>query len=315
MRVRAPGKVMLAGEYAVLLPRAQALVAAVDRGLEVFGAPADGWSIRSKGVSWEEGRPVDEKLAFAVEALRRVREAFPGVAPQALETFDGMHDEAGRKLGLGGSAAVTVAVALAANAELPREKLWRLADEAHRHVQGGRGSGADVAACVFGGVIHYERAPRRAIRLDVHPQLRILLAWTGESARTAPRVALFEALAARERAFVESFVERSNAACVTVRNGLRDGNPLLLREGFDAARHALLSLERMLGVELETRALEHAVAVAREAGGAAKLSGAGGGDCAVVVALAQDVDRIEQALETAGAHPVRVELAGGAECL
>jgi len=60
----------------------------------------------------------------------------------------------GRKLGFGSSAAVTLALTalLAAEPQTPPEEILHTAVSAHRHVQGGRGSGYDVTASLFGGV-------------------------------------------------------------------------------------------------------------------------------------------------------------------
>ena len=60
----------------------------------------------------------------------------------------------GRKLGFGSSAAVTVALTslLCADPQTPDEDILNLAVAAHRHAQGGRGSGYDVATSLFGGV-------------------------------------------------------------------------------------------------------------------------------------------------------------------
>ncbi len=60
----------------------------------------------------------------------------------------------GRKLGFGSSAAVTVALTslLCADPQTPDREILDLAVAAHRHAQGGRGSGYDVATSLFGGV-------------------------------------------------------------------------------------------------------------------------------------------------------------------
>src|SRR5699024_7712135 len=66
----------------------------------------------------------------------------------------------GHKLGLGSSAAVagalTAALTRAAGQTLDNDTLCRHAIAAHRQAQGGRGSGADVATSVHGGVIEYQ---------------------------------------------------------------------------------------------------------------------------------------------------------------
>jgi phosphomevalonate kinase len=60
----------------------------------------------------------------------------------------------GRKLGFGSSAAVTLAVTslLCAEPQTPERVLLSLTLDAHRHFQGGRGSGYDVVTSLYGGV-------------------------------------------------------------------------------------------------------------------------------------------------------------------
>src|SRR5690606_21597860 len=69
--------------------------------------------------------------------------------------------EGGHKLGLGSSAAVATALAAALAAaggiRPDRELLFDLASSAHRTAQGGTGSGGDVAASVYGGLLFYTR--------------------------------------------------------------------------------------------------------------------------------------------------------------
>src|SRR5207244_938155 len=79
------------------------------------------------------------------------------------------------KIGLGTSAATTVAVVAAVLAahgvaiDRPtfRRQVFRLALVAHTRAQGGRGSGIDVAAAAHGGLIEYGRcAPSWQRRID-----------------------------------------------------------------------------------------------------------------------------------------------------
>jgi phosphomevalonate kinase len=147
VRARAPGKLVLSGAYSVLWG-APALVCAVSR-----YAVAD-TERAPEHVGAELGRAIElGYLPFApyvdVSALR---------APRA----DGVGT---RKLGLGSSAAL-LAAALAAFEASPLDDARRMAlfDRArrvHREAQGG-GSGVDVAAAVFGGVLRARSTPSRA---------------------------------------------------------------------------------------------------------------------------------------------------------
>lgn len=315
IRVRVPGKVLLAGEYAVLLD-APCQVAAVDRHLDVHASPAAQWSARSDEAFWVEGDPVPEALSFVVAAIEEVRRLHPGATPRTLQTHDGLRDAQGRKLGLGGSAAASVAAVFAAahGTDATRDQLWALSDRVHRQVQGGRGSGADVASALHGGVVRYLRQPRQAKALSLHPQVRLVLAWTGDSVRTSPRLAVFDAFVRDEAEKARRFVEASASAVEILGRGLEAGEAQAIRQGMQQARTALLQLQSHLGVELETPALARAAEVARRVGAAGKLSGAGGGDCAVIVALGDEqASRVADELVSESLTPVRVSISGGVD--
>jgi phosphomevalonate kinase len=91
--------------------------------------------------------------ALAVAAWRRVRRCRSAWIPGRQR-----RDAAGGKqLGLGSSAAITVALTAAllaqgGRADMDRPGLLHLATVAHRQLQGG-GSGSDVAAAVHGGIV------------------------------------------------------------------------------------------------------------------------------------------------------------------
>src|SRR6185503_14672970 len=136
-RAAAPGKVVLSGAYAVL-EGAPAIVAAVDR-----------------YVTADASRPAELVTA-------EVGAAIAGGALDKAPWFDAsplrarLPDGTSRKLGLGSSAAILVA-SLAASAEEASEGSLRAAIfpaalAAHRSAQPG-GSGIDVAASTFGGVL------------------------------------------------------------------------------------------------------------------------------------------------------------------
>ncbi|MEV6332416.1 phosphomevalonate kinase [Streptomyces sp. NPDC051909] len=187
----APGKLFIAGEYAVVEPGNPAILAAVDRCVRVTatGSDADGKSsdgaevtivsdlapngvrlLRSRGVlvghSVGDEQRARRDLAHVVsaietvDALRVERELY---APALhVSVISELHDS-GVKFGLGSSGAVTVAtidaVAACYGMRLSREALFRLAMLATARIDTGP-SGGDLAAAVWGGWIGY-RAPDR----------------------------------------------------------------------------------------------------------------------------------------------------------
>lgn len=311
IRASAPGKLLLAGEYAVLLPETPALVVGVERRLTVTAHPSDRWSARSGNATWSEGTEPPEALSFVVGAIAAVRRRWD-VAPLQIETHDALRS-GDRKLGLGGSAAATVAAAFAvAPPDAGRDDLWALCDEVHRGLQGGRGSGVDVATSVYGGLLRYTSSPRCAQPVAYHPDVRLALVWTGESVRTAPRLATWSEFVRAAPSDSADFARRSTDAVALLQDGLSQGRMSDVAAGMSQAREALRWLETRLGLDIETPALRRAAEVAAAAGAAGKVSGAGGGDCAVVVALGDEHRaRVIEALRGAGLEAEALEIAQG----
>ncbi len=194
MRVAAPGKVLLTGAYAVL-EGAPALVVAVDR-----HAIAD--------TSREERASMEVREALG-------RDYGPSVDVSAL------HD-GGSKLGLGSSAAALVATLGAIRLERGddlsspsvRDELFAEARGAHERAQRG-GSGVDVAASVYGGVLRYVRGgSARPVSLPTGIVWSVF--WSGVSARTSDLRARVDALRARDerawRARFDALTDASRAA-------------------------------------------------------------------------------------------------------
>lgn len=321
----APGKIFLAGEYAVLDGRA-ALVMAVDRRLHASWEPARTVQIlhRPSGFVWDGGPPPEE-LRFAARAaglaLRLCAEEGLPLVPFRLVYQDDF-SEGGAKLGLGGSAAASVIAVRAACAAQGRALddagALRLALAAHFIEQGGAGSGADVAACALGGVQQVrahlpwrtaEEAmaltardilgadPIAARSVQVSPEARFLLAFTGQSADT-------RVLIRRVRAFREGDPRRWQAiagemeACAeSLRTALEAGARDSALEAVRDAAAAMARLGEAAGAGIITAELALACALSASAGAAGKPSGAGGGDCAVVLAFGDEArDRAEAAL-------------------
>ncbi|HET6283678.1 MAG TPA: hypothetical protein VFH73_22170 [Polyangia bacterium] len=272
----APGKLFLVGEYAVL-DGGTAVVAAVNR--HAVGQFIDGL---------DDGSPViTEAVRVTTAALGEKAAALPqGSVLVDTEELSA----AGQKLGLGSSAA-TAAVSVAALLEvagvpIARETdlLFSLAESAHRAAQGGLGSGADVAACVYGGLLAFSRpaagAPviRKLPPLD-HVELVVFSA--GRPSSTVDRVRAVQALA-------QTAPDRHAAEIAPVRRAadqfvesMASRQPAALYAAVRAANRAMAALGRAAEVSIVTDELGQAAALAEELGGAAKPSGAGGGDVGI----------------------------------
>ena len=159
----APGKLVLSGEY-VVLDGAPALAMAVDCRAQVTIQPADGdeYVVDSRGET-RRFEPREDGIRFSADDGRfgLLEFAWAASTPECaqrltLDTESFFDTASGRKLGLGSSAALTVALC---RALLPRdtsmESVFNAATRAHRAFQTGVGSGVDVASACFGGVLEY----------------------------------------------------------------------------------------------------------------------------------------------------------------
>jgi mevalonate kinase len=272
--VRAPGKALLIGEYAVL-DGAPAVVAAVDCFAEA---------------RMTRGEPTSPFIAAAIEESLRALHA-RGVAPAELPIGQvplvdtSAFSEGGRKLGVGSSAAATVAAvgALFDAAGLDvtdaavRAEVQAVATRAHDQAQGVRGSGADVLAATWGGVSTLNAPADRLLRGAAAPPVLIRFIPTTQSASTAQLVERYRSLHA-EAAPARARLGEAARRFLDAWHG-RDAGALL--ESVAAACAGYEALGQILGRALVTDDHARIVQAARAAGGAAKPSGAGGGDLAV----------------------------------
>ena len=356
IEVRAPGKLFVAGEYAVVEPGEPAVLVAVDRYVTVRLAPSSGRGRLASDqyghlpVVWRregdrlvldrEDRPFDYVLATIAAVERLARERGRELGTFDLSISSELDDLSGRKFGLGSSAAVTVAAARALDAfydlRLSRLEVLKLALLATWEVNP-LASGGDVASSLYGGWLAYaspERGwvwshqegmtlsdllardwPGLAARpLPEPPGARLLVGWTGTPAST---FALVEAVQRRRDAadtHYREFVARSRRCVEDLEAAMRAGDLAGAQAAVRRARRILGSLAAGAGVSIETPALRLLCDTAEALGAAAKSSGAGGGDCGIVLADERtDVDTLLQRWEQADIRHLHLRVHGGAD--
>ncbi|WP_410872467.1 phosphomevalonate kinase [Nocardia sp. A7] len=320
---RAPGKLFIAGEYAVVEPGHLAVLTAVDRYATATVTASDsgeGITLSSDldgGVTLSCVRHGDELVpasdgvvpaAFsyvfaAVSVVHRllVERAIP-VSSFRLSVTADLGDADGRKFGLGSSAAVTVATVAALGQHfalgLDRMDRYRLAMLATIAVNP-RASGGDVAVSTWGGWLAY-RSPDRAqvaaslARDGVEATLRA--PWPGLSVRPLPtpseltvqvgwtgNPASTPALVAGLDGDRTTFLTHSDNCVERLVAAIEIDDSHAMRVEIDSARMLLADLDVTSGLGIMTPRL-HALCVAGAAvGAAAKPSGAGGGDCGIAL--------------------------------
>jgi len=282
VKVIAPGKLLLAGAYAVL-DGASALVVAVDR-----HAVADGSRVAKS--------PTPEVLA----AMRA--EDAPEVDASALR-------EGSFKLGLGSSAAMLVAslgvAAARAGKDLlgpdVRAALFAEARKAHAAVQDG-GSGVDVAASVYGGALEYSLSAGegRMSVLNLPAGAVVSVFWCGAPAVTTGMRARVDALRGRDPSVYTSRIDGIAAAATRVIAAARANDLPAFLGGERATAEAMVALGRDADAPIVPPGLLPLIPLAEADGAAFLPSGAGGGDVFVHVGAAPTSARFSAAATAAG---------------
>jgi len=253
--VSAPGKAFLIGEYGVL-EGGHALVAAVDVRAHAREASPD---------LEDRTTPVLEAaLAAAYETLRaRGRTHALGNATRPeLDTAAFSHGP--RKLGLGSSAAVTVATigwvfaraGLSLADKSTRAMIIEASMSAHHRAQGS-GSGGDVIAAVHGGVVHVQAGKGQPVRWP--NWLHALLVDVGTPASTTSLVARVREGKRVAPAAHALAIERIQAAAASFVAAFASDNAAsfaALSDAVHAHVEGLRALDQVSGAGIVTPAIE-----------------------------------------------------------
>jgi phosphomevalonate kinase len=290
---RAPGKVVVLGEYAVL-DGAPALVLAIDRYAVATLEPSrDGvCSLRTLSPEPVErrfapGAPSGTPLVDLVTASARAAPAWRG-SLDSTQLYSGE-----TKLGLGSSAAALcafagawTAYASAGGGAVPAPTLAGLV-ALHRAFQGGRGSGIDVAASFAGGVVEFRLDPSGMPRIGsvrLPNSVGFAGIFTGRSASTPEFVAHYRDWKAARPAAAAAMLRRLSAAaeagCAAARGEAADA----FVEAIADYGRGLRDLGVAIGADIVTAEHRQIGEHARRHGVAYKVSGAGGGDLGLACA-------------------------------
>jgi mevalonate kinase len=285
--VVAPGKIFLVGEYAVL-EQGAAVLAAVNRLAVAQYVP--GLDAASRVVS-EAVQRAGVEIGEAATALP------PGSV--LVNTDDFQHG--GQKIGLGSSAATAVAsvgavfesagVAVDDN----RDRLFATAYAAHRAAQQGAGSGADVAVATYGGLIKVERGSAGVPTVEpltVPPGLHLVVFWTGQAASTVDMIEGMQKFARKDPAAYQQIIEDLQEIAGRFVGEIRDGNATAAVAAAGRYGRRLAALGAAASVPIFTGAFDQAADLAKELGGIAKPSGAGGGDIGVAMFATPEAARL-----------------------
>ncbi len=225
IKASAPGKVIIAGEYAVL-DGAPAICMAVNRRAHVsitsssenhHTVAAPGFAEKAASFASISECAEDYPLLAAVwQALRIDTPDFLNIVLDS----SGFSDAEAGKIGIGSSAALTVALTAALDRLAGESRDIRgIAMAAHRRLQGGAGSGADIACSLAGGTIEYRMGEKISAELAWPAGLSYALLWSGVPADTGIQLAKLDSAEAHD-----SRTELANSA-TAVAQAWRSGVP------------------------------------------------------------------------------------------
>jgi len=315
IKVSASGKLMLFGEHAVVYNR-PCLVAAVSQRLFVevgknsenkilIDAPEmkiSGFTVSLTDLDKEQPK----EIRFVLETVKNFFRKYNVESGLKIRT----ESQFSAKYGFGSSSAVTVCTikALAELFEIKMEKkeIFDLAYKTVLDIQG-VGSGFDIAAAIYGGVIYFLTGGKKIEPLEVK-DIPLIVGYTGVKASTSEIVKAVKAEMEKNPEYYEKLYNDISQIVEKVKTEMKNSNwpeiGRLMNENQEILRKFKApSVEYGVSSEI----IEKLVEACQRAGAfGAKLSGAGVGDC--IIALGEDKERIEEAIKEAGGIPVSVDI-------
>lgn len=309
-KISVPGKLYLAGEYAVTHPGQSALIAAVDRFITItltdnadFILESDklGTLINPLHKEISAIAPSWRLMYVTLQQIINLNQAkFDKSTPPFKISVQSQLDQNGTKLGLGSSGALVVGMLQAANQhfnwQLTQLELFKLAVLTMLDLPNfAKGSMGDVATASYGGVIFYQNFDRAELALlrehnSLLDQLsqpwsklsiqtvnwptnwQFNVGWTQKAASTQSR------LNSTSQKALKPFLEQSTKLVQTLRLALEEADFNQAVATIRKAQQLLLNYTDANGVNYLTPALKQLLAIADKYQLPTKISGAGGGD-------------------------------------
>ena len=324
---QAPGKLYIAGEYAVLEQDCPAILVAVNQFIRVsiiksksgtglihskqYSQSSIHWVRRgAKMVIDNRDNPFEYILAAISYTERFCLEQKVKMKVYDLYVNSDLDSSDGKKYGLGSSAAVTVATVKAIlrfyGVPFSNELVYKLSAISHYSVQG-NGSAGDIAASVYGGWIAFqtfdkqwladelahkslsevlnEAWPGLKIQLLTPPDgLKLMIGWSQKPASTSRLVDETNANKATLNGQYQEFLRLSRKCVLKMIAGFEHNDIQIIKKQIRVNRKLLQHFAQINQIAIEIPRLSKLINIAESFGGAAKTSGAGNGDCGIVIA-------------------------------
>ncbi len=330
-----PGKLVLLGEYAVL-ENSPAIVAAVDRRATITieqsgqefsllklphlkeSVPLAADQATLKPLVMPKIEASVETVKWVVSMLNRIiskkthdKDALGGVK-LTIDSSDFFTSDGETKLGLGASAAVTVGLLAAVQRfiDSTRPIDRALMYDGYRHhneSQNQAGSGVDIAASVFGGILRYKASTNLVAfspsidKISLPDDLQMRFVWTGRPAKTVSFLKCIANFKKNNRSdYIQTMrwlIRLSQSGC----RAFKAGDTKKFLETVDRYYDGLDKLGHKSRIAIISNVHRRIAQIVRENGGHYKPSGAGGGDFGVIFSNQQSqIEQIANRVEKAG---------------
>ena len=337
IRTSTPLQIVIAGEWAVLEPSSSAIIAAIGHRLfcEIESNPRNEIEIslldfnimnvtakyKNNELIFTQSLSQEEKhhlqiIKFTIESALFLLNYFkPFKIKTWCEKPESFSPYTETKLGLGSSAAAVVAIHAAIRAfyDIPiedkkeKKKLLKLCLLSHFIIQNMKGSGIDIVASFYGGILRYKRFDRDWVlekiqsnsplkifieykwpNLEVKhlpdlPDLQLLLGWTQIPSSTSYLISQMKKFKDQNSPMYEEIISQISKLVKDLSKAWKKKDKNRILADIKINEMYLGKLSEISGIPIEIEELKLLCHIANELGGAGKLSGAGGGDCGIAI--------------------------------
>jgi len=308
IKASAPGKLMLFGEHAVIYDK-PCIVASVDHRISVslkkrndnnIILTAPELNIENENISDLE-KSHFKKVSFLLTAIRNFFKKYDLKSGLDIKTQSEFSD----KVGLGSSSAVVVS-AIKGLSELFKIKMnekdvFDLSYQTVLDVQG-LGSGFDVAAAVYGGILFFKTAGKVIKAINVQ-NIPLVIGYTGIKADTPTLVKVVREKRTKEPKKINHIFNEIEKIVNLAKTEIENKN------WKEVGRLMNLNQDLLRNLDISSKKLENLIKAALNAGAyGVKLSGAGGGDCMLAISKKDNLDNIKKAIEKAGGSIINAKI-------